>query len=99
MKPQLFLTNLPYNCSDSELQGWVQSYGIETLSIRIVHDLVAGVSPAFGYVELKNDKVLNEAVARLNGKKMRNQTILVKEASIRLLAGVRLQQVKGQPDP
>jgi RNA recognition motif-containing protein len=40
------------------------------------------VSPAFGYVELKNENAINEAVASLNGKKMRNQTILVKEARV-----------------
>ena len=89
MKPQLLLTNLPYNCSDSELQGWVESHGIQTLSVRIVRDLVTGVSPAFGYVELKNDKVINETIDRLNGKKMRNQIILVKEAPVRSLSGLR----------
>ena len=52
---KLFFVNIPYNCSDRELQEWVESRGIETRSIRIVRDLVAGVSPAFGYVELKDD--------------------------------------------
>jgi len=76
---KLFLVNIPYNCSDRELQDWVESRGIETRSIRIVHDLVAGVAPAFGYVELRDESKIQEAVATLNGKKMRNQTILVKE--------------------
>ena len=77
---KLFFVNIPYNCSDRELQEWVESRGIETRSIRIVRDLVAGVSPAFGYVELKDDTRIQEAIDVLNGKKMRNQTILVKEA-------------------
>jgi RNA recognition motif-containing protein len=77
---KLFFVNIPYNCSDRELQEWVESRGIETRSIRIVRDLVAGVSPAFGYVELKDDARMQEAIITLNGKKMRNQTILVKEA-------------------
>jgi RNA recognition motif-containing protein len=79
---KLFFVNIPYNCSDRELQEWVESRGIETRSIRIVRDLVAGVSPAFGYVELKDDSRIQEAVNILNGKKMRNQTILVKEAQV-----------------
>src|SRR5580765_4549047 len=78
--PKLFFINIPYNCSDRELQEWVESRGIRTRSIRIVRDLVAGVSPAFGYVELKDDTQVKEAIAILNGKKMRTQTILVKEA-------------------
>jgi len=77
---KLFFINIPYNCSDRELQEWVESRGIETLSIRIVRDLVSGVSPAFGYVELKDPTIIQEAVVTLNGKKMRNQTIFVKEA-------------------
>jgi RNA recognition motif-containing protein len=77
---KLFLVNIPYNCSDRELQEWVESRGIETRSIRIVRDLVAGVSPAFGYVELRDDTQNAEAVTILNGKKMRNQIIVVREA-------------------
>ena len=82
MKSQLFLTNLPYNCSERELLEWVESRGISTGSIRIVRDIVAGVSPAFGYVELKDAKAINEAVAELNGKKMRNQTVVVRKYSV-----------------
>jgi RNA recognition motif-containing protein len=79
---KLFFVNIPYNCSDRELQEWVESRGIKTRSIRIVRDLVAGVSPAFAYVELKDDSQILEAVSILNGKRMRNQTILVKEAQV-----------------
>ena len=77
---KLFFVNIPYNCSDRELQEWVESRGVETRSIRIVRDLVAGVSPAFGYVELKDESRMQEAISILNGKKLRSQTILVKAA-------------------
>jgi RNA recognition motif-containing protein len=77
---KLFFVNIPYNCTDRELQEFVESRGIPTRSIRIVRDLVAGVSPAFGYVELKDDTQIKEAISILNGKKMRMQTIAVKEA-------------------
>ena len=77
---KLFFINIPYNCSDRELQEWVESRGIETRSIRIVRDLVSGVSPAFGYVELKDSSLIQEPVNTLNGKKLRSQTIFVKEA-------------------
>jgi RNA recognition motif-containing protein len=86
---KLFFVNIPYNCSDRELQEWVESRGIETRSIRIVRDLVAGVSPAFGYVELKDDTQIQEAINILNGKRMRNQTILVKEAQVQTTGAAR----------
>jgi len=79
---KLFFVNIPYNCSDLELQEWVESRGIKTRSIRIVRDLVAGVSPAFGYVELTDDSQMQKAIVMLNGKRMRNQTIHVKEAQV-----------------
>ena len=80
--PKLFIGNIPHASSDTELQEWVESRGIATRSIRIVRDLVAGVSPAFGYVELKDDSQIQEAISILNGKRLRNQTILVKEAQV-----------------
>ncbi len=78
--PKLFFVNIPYNCTDRELQEFVESRGIAIRSVRIVRDLVAGVSPAFGYVELKDQTQTQEAISILSGKKMRSQTILVKEA-------------------
>src|SRR6478672_214220 len=76
---KLFFVNIPYNCTDRELQEFVESRGIPTRSIRIIRDLVAGVSPAFGYVELTDDTALSEAISILNGKRLRNQIISVRE--------------------
>src|SRR5437762_14370438 len=49
--PKLFLVNIPYNYSERELQEWLESRGLQTRSLRIVHDLMPGLSPYFGYVE------------------------------------------------
>ena len=68
---KLFFVNIPYNCSDHELQEWVESRGIKTRSIRIVRDLVAGVSPAFGYVELDDDSQIRDAIATLGASHSR----------------------------
>ncbi len=83
MPSQLFFVNIPYNCSDRELREWIESRGIETESVRIIRDLVAGVSPAFAYAGLKDPTRLDEAMSGLNGKKMRNQTIMVKQSPAR----------------
>ena len=83
MPSQLFFVNIPYNCSDRELREWIESRGIETESVRIIRDLVAGVSPAFAYADLKDHTRLDEAMSVLNGKKMRNQTIMVKQSPAR----------------
>ena len=75
----LLLINLPNNASDREIREWIESRGIGTKSIRIIRDLVSGVSPAFGHVELKASVELEEAISILHGKRMRNQTVLAKE--------------------
>jgi hypothetical protein len=49
----LLLTNLPYNASDREIREWIESRGILTKSIRVLRDLVTGLSPALVHVVLK----------------------------------------------
>jgi RNA recognition motif-containing protein len=83
MKALLFFRNLPYNCSNRELKDWIESRHIPVISVRIVHDLVAGVSPAFAYAALKNPAQSDEAIAILNGKRMRHQIVEVRQAQIR----------------
>ena len=74
----LLLINLPYNVSDRELREWIESRGIQTKSIRVVRDLVAGASPSFGRVELNSRTELKEAISVLDGKRMRRQTVRAK---------------------
>jgi RNA recognition motif-containing protein len=75
----LLLINLPSNASSRELREWIESCGILTKSIRIVRDLMMGLSPAFGHVELTGSVELKEAISILHGKRMRSQTIFAKE--------------------
>ena len=83
MCPQLFFTNVPYNCSDSELKEWIEARGIDAAAIRIIRDLVSGVSPAFAYASLKDEGQIDSAVSVLNGKRMRNQIITVSQVPSR----------------
>ncbi len=76
----LFMMNVPYNCSDSELTKWVESSGIGVKSIRMIRDEVAGVSPAFAYVEITSEINPADAVGKLNGNRIRERVILVSQA-------------------
>jgi RNA recognition motif-containing protein len=76
----LFLTNVPHNCNDTELKEWVECSGIEVKRVRLVRDLVAGVSPSFAYVEIQEKMTVAEAVSKLDGHKIRERVILVREA-------------------
>lgn len=76
---RLFLSNIPCDCHDAELRRWIEAQGLHVDSVRIVRDLVAGVSPAFGYVSIHtgNDEV--NAVEVLNGKNLNGRTLQVRE--------------------
>jgi RNA recognition motif-containing protein len=76
----LFLVNVPYNCSDTELTNWVESSGIAVKKVRVIRDLVAGVSPSFAYVEIVEKVAVADAIRQLNGKRIRERTIVVSEA-------------------
>ncbi|HEY2379995.1 MAG TPA: RNA-binding protein [Terriglobia bacterium] len=76
----LFMVNVPHNCSDNELTDWVESSGIEVRKVRLVKDLVAGVSPSFAYVEITERVPVADAVQKLNGHNIRERVIMVSEA-------------------
>jgi RNA recognition motif-containing protein len=76
----LFLVNVPHNCSDAELVEWVESSNIPVKNVRMIRDMVAGVSPSFAYVDIEGKAPIADAVRRLNGQNIRGRTIIVSEA-------------------
>jgi RNA recognition motif-containing protein len=76
----LFLVNVPHNCSDTELVEWIESSGITVKKVRMIRDLVAGVSPSFAYVDIEENIAVVDAVRTLNGQRIRERSILVSEA-------------------
>ena len=79
---EIFLTNLPHDCSDPELKEWAETRGIEVKSTRIILDLEAGVAPAFGYVEILDATLVKTGAAILNGRKLRANTVMAKPVQI-----------------
>jgi RNA recognition motif-containing protein len=80
MPSSLYLVNLPHNCTDNEVRDWVEAHGFPTCSIRIIRDVVAGVSPAFGYAQLQDESQVGQACAVLTGEKLGTSRILVTAA-------------------
>ena len=79
---EIFLTNLPHDCSDPELREWAETRGIEVRSTRIILDLETGVAPAFGYVEIGDATLVKAGAAILNGRKLRTNTVMAKPVQI-----------------
>ena len=77
--PRLFLTNIPYDCEDGELRDWLQEQGFLVDSLRVVRDLVAGVSPAFGYVSVREADDQLDASRALDGQDLRGWKLQVRK--------------------
>jgi RNA recognition motif-containing protein len=76
---ELFLTNIPYDCEDGELRGWLERQGFSVNSLRIVRDLVAGVSPAFGYVSVRAPDDRIDVIQALDGQHLKGRKLQVRK--------------------
>jgi len=74
---KLFIGNIHYGVSEQELRDWVRSLGFQTLSAQIIRDRSTGNSRGFGFVEFKTEHQLEDAIAALNGQRMRGRILTV----------------------
>lgn len=75
----LYVGNLSYNTSESDLTELFAQYG-EVLSAKIITDRYSGQSKGFGFVEMSSRSEGEEAIAGLNGKEVNHRQIKVNEA-------------------
>jgi RNA recognition motif-containing protein len=65
----------------------VKSRGIGVKSVRLVRDLVAGVSPSFAYVDISDEVDGAVAVGELNGRTLGDRVLLVSQTRRKGAAG------------
>jgi RNA recognition motif-containing protein len=75
----LFVSNIPHDCEEAELLHWIEMRGFRVDSVRIVRDMVAGVSPGFGYVALRDNDLAEQAIKELNGQTLKDRCLEVKK--------------------
>jgi|RhiMethySRZTD1v2_1073278.scaffolds.fasta_scaffold109688_3 RNA recognition motif-containing protein len=78
----LLLSNLPHNCSESELRRSIESRGVPLVSVRVIRDSGTGDSPAFGDVELEPGASESHALVCLAGMQIRNRIVRVREGTV-----------------
>ncbi len=74
---QLFLSNVPWNCKEVEVQEWIETRGFRVEAVRIIRDLVANASPAFAYVTLRYKSQNEKAIKVLNGQRLKDWIVKV----------------------
>ncbi len=79
MGKKLYVGNLPYGVTDSDLQQLFGAHGT-VQSAQVIMDRDTGRSKGFGFVEMSTDAEAQAAIAELNGKEVEGRALTVNEA-------------------
>src|SRR5213082_4067951 len=79
MGKKLYVGNLAYAVSDSDLEQMFQPHGT-VQSAQVIMDRDTGRSKGFGFVEMGSDQEAQAAIAALNGKEVEGRALTVNEA-------------------
>ena len=78
----IYVGNLPYSITDSELREAFSSFG-EVARANLITDKFSGESKGFGFVEMNNNSEGDAAIKGLNGTDMKGRNITVNQAKPR----------------
>jgi RNA recognition motif-containing protein len=79
MGKKLYVGNLAYGVTDSDLQQLFATHGT-VQSAQVIMDRDTGRSKGFGFVEMGSDQEAQAAIAALNGKEVEGRALTVNEA-------------------
>lgn len=77
MTAKLFVSNLPYACTDDDLKHLFESAGTQPVSVRVVMDRATGLSRGFGFVEMNTFDQAVKARAALSGASIGDRNLVV----------------------
>jgi len=76
---QIYVGNLPYEITEEDLREEFEAFG-EVASANIITDKFSGRPKGFGFVEMASKSEAEAAITGLNGKTLKERTIVVNEA-------------------
>ena len=79
MGKKLYVGNLPYTATDSDLQRMFEEHGA-VQSAQVVMDRDTGRSKGFGFVEMETGEAAQAAISALNGQDFAGRSLTVNEA-------------------
>jgi RNA recognition motif-containing protein len=82
MGKKLYVGNLSYNTSTSDLENLFSPHGT-VQSAQIITDRDTGRSKGFGFVEMGSDAEAQAAIQALSGKEVEGRALTVNEAKPR----------------
>jgi RNA recognition motif-containing protein len=82
MSKKLYVGNLSYDVSSSDLEAMLSAHGT-VLSAEVISDRSTGRSKGFGFVEMESSEEADAAIAALNGAQHGGRALTVNEAKPR----------------
>src|SRR5215213_881083 len=82
MGSKLYVGNLSYNTTSSDLEALFTPHGTVT-SAEVIQDRETGRSKGFGFVQMGSDAEAQAAIAALNGQQSDGRALTVNEAKPR----------------
>jgi len=76
---KIYVGNLPHGVTEQELRQEFATFG-EVTSVNIIKDRYSGRPRGFGFVEMASVSQGQAAIASLNGKTLKDQTLNVNAA-------------------
>jgi cold-inducible RNA-binding protein len=86
MSINIYVGNLPFVCSESELKGLFETYGAVD-SAKIIMDQFTGRSRGFAFIEMSNREEGLAAIQALDSRDLSGRTLKVNEARPRNSSG------------
>lgn len=77
---KLFVGNLPYKATESDLEAFFAEAGVHVDSVNILRDRFSGEARGFGFVEINDDGLASQAVQTCNGRQLMGRALVVNEA-------------------
>jgi RNA recognition motif-containing protein len=75
----IYVGNLPYSITESDLRGTFSGFG-EVSKVNLITDTYSGQSKGFGFVEMDNNSQADAAIKELNRTDMKGRNITVNQA-------------------
>lgn len=79
MEAKLYVGNLPFNTSDSDLQDLFAQAGM-VKSAQVIRDRASGRSKGFGFVEMNSADEAQNAISMFHGKDFNGRAMTVNVA-------------------
>jgi len=76
---KIYVGNLPYEVAEEELRQEFVAFG-EVTSVSVITDKYSGRPKGFAFVEMATKAEAEAAITGLNGKTLKERTIMVNEA-------------------